>query len=67
MNLYYLRVEIGPGVKSKSQTLFVLADSLLGAISAVPDGFSVKAIEVQVGNAGEPRRVIKAISGPGVH
>jgi hypothetical protein len=67
MKLYYLHVEIEPGVKSKSRTLFVLADSLFGAISAVPDGVSVKAVEVQVGNAVEPRCVIKAVSGPVVH
>lgn len=67
MNLYCLHVEIEPGVKSKSRTLFVLADSLFGAISALPDGFFVKAVEVQVGNAVEPRRVIKAVSGPVVH
>jgi hypothetical protein len=67
MNLYYLHVEIEPGVKSKSRTLFVLADSLFGAISALPDGFFVKAVEVQVGNAVEPRRVIKAVSGTVVH
>jgi hypothetical protein len=67
MNLYYLHVEIEHGAKSKSRILFVLADSLVGAISAVPDGCSVKAVEVQAGNAVEPRRVIKAVSGPVVH
>lgn len=67
MNLYYLHVESEPGVRSSLRTWLVLADSVSGAISAVPDDFSVKAIEVQVGNAVDPRRVIEAMSGPLSH
>jgi hypothetical protein len=43
-----------------------IADSLFEAMSVVPEGFSVKAIEVQVGLV-DPRRVIKRVGARVVH
>lgn len=67
MNLFHLRVEKEQGATSSSRTWLVVADSLFEAISVVPDGFSVKVVEVQVGAAVDPRRVIKSIGVPVVH
>lgn len=67
MTLYHLRVESEQGARSSSRTWLVLADSLFEAISVVPDGFSVTAIDVQTGTVVDPRRAIKAISEPVVH
>jgi hypothetical protein len=67
MNLFHLHVEGEQGATSRSRTWLVIADSLFEAISVVPDGFSVKAVEVQVGGAVDPRRVIKSIGVPVVY
>lgn len=67
MNLYYLHVESEPGVRSSARTWLVFADSLFGAIASVPNECSVKAIEVQVGSAIDPRCVIETMSGPLSH
>lgn len=67
MNLYHLHVESELGAWSNSRTWLVFADSLFEAICVVPDGFAVTAIEVQMGNAVDLRRVIKAMNGPVVH
>ncbi len=60
MNLFHLHVEKEQGATSRSRTWLVVADSLFEAMSVIPEGFSVKAVEVQVGNAVDPRRFIKS-------
>jgi hypothetical protein len=67
MNLFHLHVEKEPGATSRTRTWLVIADSLFEAISVVPEGFSVKAVEVQVGTAVDPRRVIKSTGASIVH
>lgn len=54
MNLFHLHVEQEQGAVSRPRTWLVVADSLFEAISVVPDGFAVKAVEVQVGTAVDP-------------
>lgn len=67
MNVFHLHVEKEQGATSRSRTWLVIADSLFEAISIVPEGFSVRAVEVQVGTAVVPRRVIKSRCLPVVH
>jgi hypothetical protein len=67
MNLFHLHVEKEQGARSRSRTWLVVADSLFEAISIVPEGFSVKAVEVQLGAAVDPPRVIKSTPTPVVH
>ena len=67
MNLFHLHVEKKQGARSRSRTWLVVADSLFEAMTVVPEGFSVKAVEVQVGAAVDPPRVIKSIPAPVVH
>lgn len=67
MNLFHLHVEQEQGVVSNSRTWLVVADSLFEAISVVPDGFAVKAVEVQVGTAVDPPRAIRSADVPVTH
>jgi hypothetical protein len=70
MNLFRLRVEKDFAAKRQVRTWLVVADSLLDAISVVPEGFSVKAITVEVGTDLEARRPdtpIASIGAPLVH
>lgn len=46
MNLFHLHVEKEQGATPHSSTWRVVADSLFEAMSVVPDGFAVKAVEV---------------------
>jgi hypothetical protein len=67
MNLFHLHVEKEQGARSRSRTWLVVADSLLEAMSVVPEGFSVKAVEVQVGAAANLPLAIKWIDAPIIH
>lgn len=67
MNLFHLHVEKDRGTRSSAQTWLVVAESLLEAISVVPEGFSVKAVEVQLGTAGDPCLVVKSLAAPVLH
>ena len=67
MNLFHLHVEKEHEAASRSRTLLVIADSLFEAISVVPEGFCVKAGEVQVATAVDPRRVIEPVGAPFIH
>lgn len=67
MNLFHLHVEKEQGVMPRPQTWLVVADSLFEAMSVVPDGVAVKAVEVQVGAAVDPRRVIRPVAAPLTH
>lgn len=55
MNLFHLRAE---KEREAPTTWLVIADSLLEAMSLVPEGFSVTAVEVQVSVVAGPGRVI---------
>jgi hypothetical protein len=46
---------------------FVVADSLLDAIALVPDGYCVKAVDIQVAAVIGPSRVIGCFARPTVH
>lgn len=65
MNLFHLHVE--KEARSRSRTWLVVADSLFEAMTVVPEGFSVTAVEVQVGIAVDPPPVIKSSPAPVVH
>lgn len=67
MKLFHLHVEKEQEGMPRSRTWLVVADSLFEAMSVVPDGFAVKAVEVQVGTAVDPRRVIRSIAAPVMH
>jgi hypothetical protein len=67
MNLFQLRVETDQATTLRSRTWLVIADSMLEAISVVPEGFSVKSVEVRVGTALHPHRLIKSTGTPVVH
>lgn len=67
MKLYYLHVENEPGVRSSLTTWLVLADSLLEAVSIVPENVALKAIVVQSGNAVDTRRVLMPMNRPAAH
>ena len=67
MNLFRLHVEKEQGAQPHSQTWLVVANSLFEAMSVLPDGFEVKSIEVRVGTAVDPRRVIRPVGAPVVH
>ena len=59
MTLFHLHVEAEPGTIPRARTWIVAAGSLFEALSIVPEGISVKSVEVQAGTAVDPRRVIK--------
>lgn len=59
MTLFHLHVEAEHGSIPRSRTWIVLAGSLFEALSLVPDGVSVKSVEVQRGTVVDPRRLIK--------
>lgn len=58
MNLFHVHAEKERGEPRGPQTWLVIADSLLEAMSFIPEDFSVKAVEVGVGAAAGPRRAI---------
>jgi hypothetical protein len=67
MNLFQLRIEREWGTTLRSRTWLIVADSLIEAISVVPEGFSVKSVEVRVSTAVHPHRLIKSTGAPVVH
>ena len=67
MNLFQLRIEREWGTTLRSRTWLIVADSLIEAISVVPEGFSVKSVEVRVSTAVHPQRLIKSTGAPVVH
>jgi hypothetical protein len=67
MNLSHLHAEKEQGRTSGLRTWVVIAESLFEAISFVPEGFSVKAAEVQVRTVSGPRRVIGWTGSPSIH
>ena len=67
MNLFHLHVEKEQGTMPRPQTWLVVADSLFDAMSVVPDDIAVRAVEVQVGAAVDPRRVIRRVAALVVH
>ncbi len=67
MNLFHLHTENEQGVPRAPRKWLVVASCLFEAMSFVPEGSSVKAVEVQVGSVPGPRRVIRSIDSPSVH
>lgn len=67
MNLFRLHAEIEQGATCGHRTWLVIAGSLFEAMSFVPEEFSVKAIEVQVGAARGPLRVVASSGAPIIH
>lgn len=58
MNLFHLEAEHEQDEPTALRTWLVAAESLLDAISLVPDGYTMKSAEAQLGGASEPGRVI---------
>lgn len=68
MNLFRrLHVENEQKTLPHSRSRLVFADNLFEAMSVAPDGFAVTSVEVQVGTAVDPRRLIRPVRAPGVH
>ena len=67
MNLFHLHVEKDQGQKRRPTTWLVIAGNLFDAMSSVPAGYSVKAVDVEVGTVGGPGRVIGWIAAPTFH
>lgn len=67
MNLFHLHAEKEQGATRRARTWLVIARSLFEAILFVPEGFSVKAVEVQVRTVSGPRRVIRSIDSLSIH
>jgi len=67
MNIFHLHAEEEQGRVRDAGTWLVVADSLLDAISLVPEGFCVKAVEVQLATVAGPGRVIGCFGAPTVH
>lgn len=58
MNLFRVEVEKEQGETDSARTWLVAAHSLFEAISLVPDSYTVKSVEVQLGAASGPGRVM---------
>ena len=67
MNLFHVHAEKERGETRAPRTWFVIAGSLLEAMSLIPEGFSVKAVEVRLGTVEGPGRVIGSMGGPTIH
>ena len=67
MILFHVHAENEQGKTRAPRTWFVIAGSLIDAVSLIPDGLSVKAIEVRVGTVAGPGRVIGSLAESTVH
>ena len=67
MNLFRLHAEKKRGEILHPTTWLVIASTLFEAISAVPEGYFVKAVDVEVGAVAGPGRVIGWIAAPTLH
>lgn len=67
MNLFHLHAEKEQDRPRGLRTWFVIAESLFEAICLVPEGFSVKAVEVRVGTVSGPRRLLGWMGSPRIH
>ena len=67
MNIFHLHAEKAQGGTRDAETWLVIADNLFDAISFVPEGFCVKAVEIQLAVAAGPGRVVGCFGAPTVH
>jgi len=67
MNRFHLHAEKEQGETRGPRTWLVVAGSLFEAMSTVPEGYSVKAVEVEVGAVAGPGQVIGWIGAPTIH
>ena len=67
MNIFHLHAEKQLDGTCDTCTWFVIADSLLDAVSLIPEGFHVKAAEIQVAAVAGPGRVIACFARPTIH
>lgn len=67
MNLFHLHVEKDHEEALRPTTWLVIAGNLFDAMSSVPEGYSVKAVDVEVGAVAGPDRVIGQIIAPTMH
>lgn len=67
MNIFHLHAEKDFGGTRDARLWLVVADSLFDAVSLVPEGFYVKAAEVQVAQVAGRSRVIGCFTPPTVH
>ncbi len=67
MNFFHVHAEKEPGEARARRTWFVIAGSLLEAMSLIPEDFSVTAVEVQMGTVAGPGRVIGSMGAATVH
>ena len=67
MNLFHLHVEKDQGETLRPTTWLVIAGNVFDAMSSVPEGYSVKALDVEVGAVAGPGRVIARIAAPTMH
>jgi len=66
MNVFRVVAEKKQGETAAPRTWLVVAGSLFEAMSLIPDSYTAKAVEVQVGGAAGPGRVI-GWTGPTLH
>lgn len=67
MNIFHLHAEKGQGRTRDAGIWLVVAESLFEAISFVPEGYCVKAIEIQLAVVTGPGRVVGCFGAPTVH
>lgn len=73
MNLFRLHAEKKRGEILRPTTWLVIASNLFEAISSIPEGYFVKAVDVEVGTVAGPGpgpgpgRVVGRIDAPTVH
>lgn len=64
MNLFHLHIEAEHDAMFRPHTWIVIAGSLRDALSVVPDGLSVKSVQIQPGIAVDPRRRVDRTDAP---
>lgn len=67
MNIFHLHAEKQSDGMRDEGIWLVVADSLFDAVSLVPEGFYVKAAEVQMAAVAGPGRVIGCFAPPTIH
>ena len=67
MNIFHLHTENEPEGKRDSCTWLVIAETLFDAVSLIPEGYRVKAADVQVAETTGPSRVVACFGRPTLH
>lgn len=58
MNLFCIQTEKREPENTERRSWFIIADSLLEAMSSLPEGLSVKAVEVKLATVAGPSQVV---------